>query len=189
MEYESLVAYIMELVTFIIIGLIAFIAGLILGRFLPSYFSEKGKNLATKEDIGRITGEIESVKNIFRDRYNLSKTERDFYEEMVKTIYKFLAKIKRYEKENGVNAATKTDIETNPDLKDAFYEFIDSSNEFIGKSYAFLKEESYTNLKDALKTTTTFSELAKNLLYAMRKSLHPVTTLEPTAENLKEFNY
>ncbi len=30
-----------------------------------SYFSEKGKNLATKEDIGEITREIESIKNGF----------------------------------------------------------------------------------------------------------------------------
>lgn len=31
--------------------------------FSKSYFSEKGKNLATKEDIGLITKEIETVKN------------------------------------------------------------------------------------------------------------------------------
>ena len=30
-----------------------------------SYETEKGKNLATKEDIGEITKEIESVKNTF----------------------------------------------------------------------------------------------------------------------------
>ncbi len=29
---------------------------------LPSYFSEKGKNLATKEDIASITDKVESVK-------------------------------------------------------------------------------------------------------------------------------
>ncbi len=165
-----------------IIGLVAFIAGLIVDRFLPSYFSKKGENLATKEDIGKITSEIEKVKNIFKDQYDLSKTEREFYDGMAKTIYKFLAKIKRYEKENGANTATKTVVEANLDLKAAFYEFIDSSNEFIGKSYVFLKEESYTNLKNALNTNTTFNELAKNLLYAMRKSLHPETTLEPKAE-------
>ncbi len=30
--------------------------------YLPSYLAEKGKNLADKEDIGRITDEIEKVK-------------------------------------------------------------------------------------------------------------------------------
>lgn len=173
----------------IIIGLSAFITGLIVDRFLPSYFSKKGENLATKEDIGKITTEIEKVKSIFRDQYDLSKTEREFYEGMAKTIYKFLAEIKKYENEHGAGSATKEVVLQNPELKDAFFEFIDTSNEFIGKSYIFLKEESYTNLKNALNTNTTFNELAKNLLYAMRKSLHPETTLEPNADNLKEFNY
>lgn len=31
--------------------------------FFKSYFAEKGKNLATKEDIGEITQEIETIKN------------------------------------------------------------------------------------------------------------------------------
>lgn len=35
----------------------------ILKSFLPSYFSEKAKNLATKEDIGQITSEVEQVKS------------------------------------------------------------------------------------------------------------------------------
>lgn len=30
--------------------------------FLPAYLSEKGKNLATKEDIAKVTNEVESVK-------------------------------------------------------------------------------------------------------------------------------
>ena len=35
---------------------------LLIRSFLPSYFTEKGKNLATKEDIGEITAVVESVK-------------------------------------------------------------------------------------------------------------------------------
>ena len=46
----------------IIFDLILTILGLYLA-FGKSYFSEKGKNLATKEDIGIITREIETVKN------------------------------------------------------------------------------------------------------------------------------
>jgi|SRR5882724_874760 len=46
------------------------IGGLVLfGKYyLPSYFSEKGKNLATKEDIAEITREVESVKASFLER-------------------------------------------------------------------------------------------------------------------------
>lgn len=35
----------------------------ILKSYLPAYFSEKAKNLATKEDIGEITSEVEQVKS------------------------------------------------------------------------------------------------------------------------------
>ena len=40
-----------------------------LGKSLSSYFSEKGKNLATKEDITNITSKIESVKNQFNRQH------------------------------------------------------------------------------------------------------------------------
>jgi hypothetical protein len=36
--------------------------------FFPSYFSEKGKNLATKEDIAGITRQVEEVKSLYTER-------------------------------------------------------------------------------------------------------------------------
>ena len=54
--------------------------------FIPSYFSEKGKNLATKEDIASITDKVESVKTDYakvieelRSGYQLklASTERE----------------------------------------------------------------------------------------------------------------
>jgi hypothetical protein len=47
---------------------VAIALGALLGRFLPSYASEKGKNLATKEDIGKITDEIEQVRTVYLAR-------------------------------------------------------------------------------------------------------------------------
>jgi hypothetical protein len=44
-----------------------------LGSWLQSYFSEKGKNLATKEDIQEITAKIEFVKNQFGKKHLRSK--------------------------------------------------------------------------------------------------------------------
>ena len=44
-----------------IVGLIAGV--LFLRKYLPTYVAEKGKNLATKEDIAEITRQIESVKS------------------------------------------------------------------------------------------------------------------------------
>lgn len=41
----------------------ALVSALLLKQYLPSYFSEKGKNLATKEDIAAITREVEAVRH------------------------------------------------------------------------------------------------------------------------------
>jgi hypothetical protein len=60
--------------------------GWLVRRYFPSYFSEKGKNLATKEDIGRITAEVErvrlryaedleNVKNRLQERIELARHE------------------------------------------------------------------------------------------------------------------
>lgn len=171
-----------------IIGLVAFIVGLLLDRFLSFYFSEKGRNLATKEDIGQITREIEKVKNIFNEQRDLSKTEREFYEGMTANIYKFLAKVKKYEFENKPKLVTREIVLADEALKLDFFEFLDAANEFIGKSFVFLREENYLNLKGALCTEGSFPDLANNLLYAMRKSLHPDTMLHPKG-SLKEFSY
>ena len=47
---------------------LVFCGGAFLGKYLPSYLSQKGKNLATQEDIGKITREVEQVKSEFRER-------------------------------------------------------------------------------------------------------------------------
>ena len=44
----------------VVAGIVVF---LLIKFFLPSYFSEKGKNLATKEDIETITEKVESVRS------------------------------------------------------------------------------------------------------------------------------
>ncbi len=171
--------------------LIVFIVGLIFGHFLPAYLSKKGQNLATKEDIAKITTEIEAIKNIFKDQYDLSKSEREFYEKIAGKIYKFLAIVKKYEFENKPNVLTREAIFENAELKSDYFEFIDNANEFIGKSYIFLKEENYQNLKDAFPLGdkgTNFAKLCQDLLHSMRRSIYSNTKLEPD-ESLKEFNY
>lgn len=43
-----------------LVGLV--VLGFVIKDYLPSYFTEKGRNLATKEDIAEITRKIEAVK-------------------------------------------------------------------------------------------------------------------------------
>ncbi len=51
----------LQILSLISIGIVA----LLLYRYLPAYTSEKGKNLATKEDIADITKRIEEVKSAY----------------------------------------------------------------------------------------------------------------------------
>ena len=56
-------------ILFAAILLVATGVALLLWRsFFPSYLSEKGKNLATKEDIAEITKQVEGAKEIYSTR-------------------------------------------------------------------------------------------------------------------------
>ncbi|MFH1375829.1 MAG: hypothetical protein ABIH35_04135, partial [Patescibacteria group bacterium] len=132
------------------------------------YFREKAKNLATREDIGEITKKVEEIKNIYKKYYDLSKTEREFYDQMVKITQKFLTKIKRYEldKGTGENSVTKKVIEGDSELHNSFLLFIDNANEVLAKAFVFLGEESYQRLKDSLRKNISFAKIRFNLLAA-----------------------
>lgn len=55
--------------TYILTFIVGVISSLILRNFLPGYMGEKGKNLATKEDVEEITSKIESVKVEYSKRF------------------------------------------------------------------------------------------------------------------------
>ena len=70
-----------------ILGLIiTFILGFFFKSYFPSYFQEKGKNLATKEDIVEITNKIEGVKFDLTQQSELVVKKREVYDEMVKSL-------------------------------------------------------------------------------------------------------
>jgi len=52
-----------------------FVAGFFLRGLLSGYAGEKGKNLATKEDIGEITEKVEDVKNVFSTQLERLKAD------------------------------------------------------------------------------------------------------------------
>jgi hypothetical protein len=62
--------------TEIILNLLTIIIGLYLAIF-KSYFQEKGKNIATSEDIGKITLQVESVKQQFLEKNASLKSKLD----------------------------------------------------------------------------------------------------------------
>lgn len=130
----------------------------------------------------------ERIKNNFKSKYDLSKSERESYEEMIKITFIFLAELKRYEYTNGKDSATIEAVLANPVLANKYFEFVNFANEFIGRSYVFLEENSYLNLKEAINTSSNFADLATNLLEAMRTSIYPSNKLK-AKDNLKEFHY
>lgn len=65
----------METILIIISIIIAFIAGLFAKNFFPEYLKEKGKNIATKEDIGSITEEIKSAEAKYLAEFEKVKSQ------------------------------------------------------------------------------------------------------------------
>jgi len=158
--------------------LIIQVIGFLFLGLLNSYFLKKGDNLATKEDISEITNKVEEVKNYHKNVYDLSRNEREFYNEMIDVIQKYLSQIKRYELEhyNGeMDSVTKEVVMDDPKLKEQFLNFADSVSAILAKAFVFLNEESYDKLLKALKKEKSFAAIRHNLLDAMRKSLHPET--------------
>lgn len=177
----------MELLLFIATIFVQLVGFLLLRHYLPTYFSKKAENLATKQDIGEITKEVEIVRQIFQKNYDISKAETDFYNEMNRIIWELLATLKKYEFEKS-KKINRNDVFADPEVKSKYFIFIDAANEILGKAYIFLPEANYVRLKTALEEGNSLNDKAKNLLYAMRKSIHPETKLNASTD-IKELNY
>lgn len=75
-----------------------FSLGLFVKNFFPSYMDEKGKNLATKEDIEEITRKTEEVQQEFKEKIELFSSDVRFkydyyykqYSELYSNLYSFI---------------------------------------------------------------------------------------------------
>lgn len=68
MSLLSCIMLLLQAITLLVIGWL-------IKSYFPSYFSEKGKNLATKEDVGRITDEVERVRLLYAVDLERTKNE------------------------------------------------------------------------------------------------------------------
>jgi hypothetical protein len=57
----DLLTSILNILTIVTIGIV----GYFIKNYFPSYFKEKAKNLATKEDLKEITNQVESIKHLY----------------------------------------------------------------------------------------------------------------------------
>lgn len=81
----------MEWIYILLNALFVFLLGLFVKNYLPSYMDEKGKNLATKEDIQEITRKTEEVQQEFRENFELFSSDvqfkYDFYYKQYSELY------------------------------------------------------------------------------------------------------
>lgn len=68
----------MEWIQIIINVVLIFLLGLFIKNYLPSYMNEKGKNLATKEDIQEITKKTEEVQKEFKEGFEYFSSDLQF---------------------------------------------------------------------------------------------------------------
>lgn len=73
---ENIINQKFEYYNFYLLGAVVFS---VLIAYFISYFKEKGKNLAKKEDIEKITDKVESVKNEYKKEFDLIKNKNDLY--------------------------------------------------------------------------------------------------------------
>ncbi len=77
---------------FWVVLIIVLIVALLLKEYLPGYAREKGRNLATREDVAEITRKVESVKTDYsreleRVRAELEASNRRVQAELDKTVF------------------------------------------------------------------------------------------------------
>lgn len=87
----------MNIVSWVFLSIITFGVGLFVKNFLPSYMDEKGKNLATKEDIQEITKKTEEVQQEFKESFEMFSNDvqfkYDFYYKQYSELYSKLYSI------------------------------------------------------------------------------------------------
>ena len=114
--------------TILSVGLILFFT---IKNFLPSYFNEKGKNLATKEDVEEITKKVEKIKSEFVKDIEFIKADLNYINQN-----KFSIKV----------AERDALIETN----NKYSEWL---NYLLNISFSDINPENYLKLNDYYKET------------------------------------
>ncbi|KAF5047957.1 hypothetical protein [Acetobacterium wieringae] len=81
----------MEWIQVVINVVLTILLGLFIKNYLPSYMDEKGKNLATKEDIQEITRKTEEVQKEFKEGFEYFSSDLrfkyDFYHKQYSELY------------------------------------------------------------------------------------------------------
>ena len=74
--------------------IIAVILGLVIKSYLPAYFSKKGENLATKEDIKDITEKVEEIRVEYAKRQHTSERAFDKEFDVLSELWQALVELR-----------------------------------------------------------------------------------------------
>lgn len=114
--------------------------GLFARKYLPAYTSEKGKNLATKEDIAEITRLLESAKAEITSRIGINqfRYEREF--EMLAALSQHLSTVERAL--GPIVGVERVESPSSPSQNfDAFFDAASELHAFIAPRRAFLSRD------------------------------------------------
>lgn len=124
------------LIVSILTTLIITIGGWYLKNFFPKYIEKKGENLATKEDIAKITRMTEEVQRVFKESFALFssdlKFKYDFYYKQYSELYCNLYSI--IIQSEYIRAFLKKSGEE--DLPFADYPFLEMTNRTVKYTYS-----------------------------------------------------
>ena len=115
----------------------------------PSYLSEKGKNLATKEDIAAITAKIEDVKAAIGSRLHIYQVR---YENEFKILLELSEKlVMARDAAQGLRPETSYDDIKDPEVKkQRMARYVDAARDlylFIETRQPFFPEDIYNTMK------------------------------------------
>jgi hypothetical protein len=138
-------------ITILILNLIMIILGLYLALF-KSYFQEKGKNIATKEDVEGITLMVENVKSEIQyqrdSKYSLKSEERKTIVDTYEKFHSWLATIEDTFF-GGIRTAEQIS-ELERRIEDAYFEFRITH----GKSDLFIDNQEIIDLLSEVRKVT-----------------------------------
>jgi len=122
----------------VVIYLAFFIAGYFLRYFFVPYFGEKGKNLATSQDIEGVTEKIEGVKSYFTDRTEWLRAQLNVssQQQMNLFINRNEAHIQFYKDIYKAAIFLRSPIHFRPEEVKALDEHIKEGRELITRSFA-----------------------------------------------------
>lgn len=127
----------------------ASIAGLMFKVFLPSYLSEKAKNLATKEDVHEITTRVEEVKAALGSRLHIHQVR---YESEFKILLELSEKlVAARDAAQGLRPEMGYDDINDPEVKKKrMGRYIDAARDlylFVESRQPFFPEDIYNTVK------------------------------------------